>query len=302
MTHKFSQLNKHILWGLGTLPGLTVPTFPCPALAWPAPQHRTSLGPPSPILKSPSTSYPSPPAPATRRVESFFSYQPFYCPLLPGYTVIGNRTPGKNGLILSVCSQQFTRQRERVPSVRTQEAGKRCANKRGTERTPKGRERSQEGAYREACAVKSGREQKKVLAGPETPGEVQTPAFSPAPAQRASLAVTSRPSSEASTCRCSGRKACSGIWEQQKPEESRRISGSTPQAAVWPRAGLATWGSLVALRHPAARTPASRGLAGASRKEPHNRERVKVHTLPPDLLWGQPPFSFQLFCPVPDWP
>ena len=198
-------------------------------------------------------------------------------------------------MILSVCSRQFTRQRERVPSVRTQEAGKRCANKRGTERTPKGRERSQEGAYREACAVKSGREQKKVLAGPETPGEVQTPAFSPAPAQRASLAVTPRPSSEASTCRCSGRKACSGIWEQQKPEESRRISGGTPQAAVWPRAGLATWGSPVALQP-------SRGLAGASRKEPHDRERVKVDTLPPDLLWGQPPFSFQLFCPVPHWP
>ena len=97
MTHKFSRLNKHILWGLGTLPSLTVPTFPCPTLARPAPQHRTSLGPPSPILKFPSTSYPSPPTPATRRVESFFSYQPFYCPLLPGYTVIGNRTLARTG-------------------------------------------------------------------------------------------------------------------------------------------------------------------------------------------------------------
>ena len=60
----------------------------------------------------------------------------------------------------------------------------------GAERTPKGRERHPgPGAYGEACAVKSGRERKKAMVGPETPGEIQTPVPSAAPSQRARLAV-----------------------------------------------------------------------------------------------------------------
>lgn len=159
------------------------------------PQRSTSPrgGVPTPILQSPSASDPFPPThiQALRGVEIFFSYQPFYCPLLPGYTVIANRTPGKDGLVpISSQSTVYTGRREKVPSVVSGEAGKRHASRKGAGRPPKRTRHPRPGAYGETCTAKSGRKRKKVMARPEVPGGTLAPALSPAPAQRTSLPGT----------------------------------------------------------------------------------------------------------------
>lgn len=159
-----------------------------------SPAH-TSPGPPIPTLQFPSASYPFPPtlaSPAVKRVESFLSYQPSSPPPWLHSNCERNSWQGRVGAY-QLPGDSFL-DKEKVPlqcSLRRQVRGMQIGG--GEERTPKGRERHPgPGADGQACAVKSGRERKKAMVGPETPGETQTPVLSATPSQRASLAVVTQ--------------------------------------------------------------------------------------------------------------
>lgn len=184
---------------------------PSHVLLWPGQlPNTTPLWDP----QAPSLRFPSPllllfPNSATRRVESFFSYQPRFTAPPPWLHSNWEQNSWQERVDLSVYIRQFTRQREEVPQQGPRRQGRVCKQERGL-KGPQRKERSQEGT--EACAVAVGEREQKCWLDQRHQGEFRHQLSAQPPAQRPAWQETLHLTLfEASTCRCSGREACSGI-------------------------------------------------------------------------------------------